>query len=161
MNLTVAISAASKAGGSSTGSASPAAPGGAAAPPRLYALPGAEAKRPPRSPNRIAARRLVVVASSTGGPAALHTFVKGLPPKLGAAVAIVQHMPPGFTASLAGRLESAGELRWVALDFEGGRIDVEVAEPVARPDAIVGGPSYVGGAIMQSDAGEHAIAPYA
>jgi two-component system chemotaxis response regulator CheB len=110
MNLTVAINAASKAGAQSAGSAAPAA-AGAARPPRLYSLPGTEAKRPPRSPNRVVARRLVVVASSTGGPAALHTFVKGLPANLGAAMAIVQHMPPGFTASLAGRLESAGELR--------------------------------------------------
>jgi two-component system chemotaxis response regulator CheB len=51
------------------------------------------------------------VASSTGGPSALHTYVKGLPAHLGAAMAIVQHMPPGFTASLAGRLDFAGLLR--------------------------------------------------
>jgi two-component system chemotaxis response regulator CheB len=60
---------------------------------------------------RVAARRLVVVASSTGGPSALSVLVKGLPPNLGAAVAIVQHMPAGFTASLAARLDSAGALR--------------------------------------------------
>jgi two-component system chemotaxis response regulator CheB len=59
----------------------------------------------------VAARKLVVVASSTGGPSALHVFVKGLPAELGASVAIVQHMPPGFTASLAARLDSAGQLR--------------------------------------------------
>jgi two-component system, chemotaxis family, protein-glutamate methylesterase/glutaminase len=56
-------------------------------------------------------RRLVVVASSTGGPSALQTFVAGLPSELGAAMAIVQHMPPGFTASLAARLDAAGRLR--------------------------------------------------
>jgi two-component system, chemotaxis family, protein-glutamate methylesterase/glutaminase len=56
-------------------------------------------------------RRLVVVASSTGGPSALQTFVAGLPSELGAAMAIVQHMPPGFTASLAARLDAAGSLR--------------------------------------------------
>jgi len=64
-----------------------------------------------RSTSKIAARKLVVVASSTGGPSALHAFVKGLPAGLGAAVAIVQHMPPGFTASLAARLDAAGQLR--------------------------------------------------
>jgi two-component system chemotaxis response regulator CheB len=59
---------------------------------------------------RVAARKLVVIASSTGGPSALHAVVKGLPADLGAAVAIVQHMPPGFTTSLAARLEAAGSL---------------------------------------------------
>jgi two-component system chemotaxis response regulator CheB len=60
---------------------------------------------------RVAARRLVVVASSTGGPSALNVLVRGLPSTLSAAVAIVQHMPAGFTASLAARLDSAGTLR--------------------------------------------------
>ena len=76
----------------------------------LLAAPVAP-RRPPRTGPRMAARRLVVVASSTGGPSALHTYVKGLPADLGAAMAIIQHMPPGFTASLAARLDSAGQLR--------------------------------------------------
>jgi two-component system chemotaxis response regulator CheB len=69
--------------------------------------PGTRRRHTPR----VAARRLVVVASSTGGPSALSVLVKGLPSTLGAAVAIVQHMPAGFTASLAARLDSAGMLR--------------------------------------------------
>jgi two-component system chemotaxis response regulator CheB len=60
---------------------------------------------------QVAARKLVVIASSTGGPSALHAVIKALPARLGAAVAIVQHMPPGFTTSLATRLDSAGQLR--------------------------------------------------
>ena len=80
-------------------------------PPRVRGLAGdTPSSRPARSVTRIAARRLIVVASSTGGPSALHALVKGLRPRLGAAVAIVQHMPPGFTASLAARLDSAGAL---------------------------------------------------
>ena len=79
---------------------------------RLRAMTGASpAHRPPRTGPRVAAARLVVVASSTGGPSALHTFAKGLPAHLGAAMAMVQHMPPGFTASLAARLDFAGQLR--------------------------------------------------
>ena len=54
--------------------------------------------------------KLVVVASSTGGPAALHSVVAGLPNPLGAGVLIVQHLPVGFSASLASRLSSAGRL---------------------------------------------------
>jgi two-component system chemotaxis response regulator CheB len=53
---------------------------------------------------------LVVVASSTGGPAALHNLVAGLPNPLGAGVLIVQHLPVGFSASLASRLSSVGRL---------------------------------------------------
>ena len=56
------------------------------------------------------ARRLVVIASSTGGPSALNAVVPLLPGNLAAGVLIVQHMPPGFTASLADRLHAGGKI---------------------------------------------------
>jgi len=51
------------------------------------------------------ARVVVAIAASTGGPKALDTLVSTLPANLPATLLIVQHMPGGFTASFAERLD--------------------------------------------------------
>ncbi len=51
------------------------------------------------------ANKLIALACSTGGPKALQSVVPHLPENLDAAVLIIQHMPEGFTASLAKRLD--------------------------------------------------------
>jgi len=55
--------------------------------------------------------RLVVIGSSTGGPRALGTLIPALPADGRTAYLIVQHMPAGFTKSLADRLDSVSQLQ--------------------------------------------------
>jgi two-component system chemotaxis response regulator CheB len=55
--------------------------------------------------------KVLFIGSSTGGPRALNSLVPDLPADLPAAVVIVQHMPVGFTRSLADRLDSISKIK--------------------------------------------------
>lgn len=54
---------------------------------------------------------IVAIGSSTGGPRALESILKALPASLKACILIAQHMPKGFTASLARRLDAVCRIR--------------------------------------------------
>lgn len=55
--------------------------------------------------------KIVVIGTSTGGPKALHEIIPKLPGDLPCGVVVVQHMPPGFTKSLAGRLDALSAIK--------------------------------------------------
>lgn len=54
--------------------------------------------------------RVCIIAISTGGPAALSEVIPALPETLKLAIVVVQHMPAGFTAHLAERLNAASKV---------------------------------------------------
>ncbi|MBM7701885.1 protein-glutamate methylesterase/protein-glutamine glutaminase [Metabacillus iocasae] len=51
-------------------------------------------------------KKIVCIGTSTGGPRALQEVLTGLPGEFESPIVIVQHMPPGFTKSLATRLNT-------------------------------------------------------
>ncbi|MBU8906992.1 protein-glutamate methylesterase/protein-glutamine glutaminase [Desertibacillus haloalkaliphilus] len=56
------------------------------------------------------ANKIIAIGTSTGGPKALQQVLTNLPKNLNAPLLVVQHMPAGFTQSLANRLNGMSEL---------------------------------------------------
>lgn len=61
-------------------------------------------------PVRGGRNKLVALACSTGGPKALQSVIPFLPKRLDAPMVLVQHMPAGFTKSMAERLNELSEI---------------------------------------------------
>ncbi len=76
----------------------------------------------------VKARKVVVIGTSTGGPRALTQVIPWLPPNLPAGVLIVQHMPAGFTRSLADRLNDTSKIR--VAEVQGG-------EAISEGEAVI------------------------
>jgi len=55
-------------------------------------------------------RKIVLIGTSTGGPRALQEVITKIPKTIQAPILIVQHMPAGFTKSLATRLDQLSEI---------------------------------------------------
>lgn len=67
-------------------------------------------------------KKIVAIASSTGGPKALQQFIPLLPKNLDAPVVLVQHMPAGFTRALADRLNEISPIK-VSEAVEGEKLE--------------------------------------
>jgi two-component system chemotaxis response regulator CheB len=79
----------------------------------LAAASGAPVPLPPSAivaPRIGLAAELIMIGTSTGGPQALTRLISALPGTLGAPLAMVLHIPPGYTASLAARLDKISAL---------------------------------------------------
>ena len=55
-------------------------------------------------------KNIVAIGTSTGGPRALQQIIPKMPSNLNATLVVVQHMPKGFTKSLANRLNTLSEI---------------------------------------------------
>ena len=78
----------------------------------LYRNAHSVSRKPPRSAVSFkpelpsVAASIVAIGTSTGGPLALQTILPLLPPDLSVPILVVQHMPAGFTATFAQRLNT-------------------------------------------------------
>ena len=69
-----------------------------------------ELRNPHAAPGTDQSRRLVAIASSTGGPQALQNILRKLPADFPAGVVVVQHIARGFTEGLVTWLDSSCRL---------------------------------------------------
>jgi two-component system chemotaxis response regulator CheB len=120
--VTAAAASASTSGGTIT----PAAPR-AARPARTATDAGSAVARLRARRAPAGTKKVVLIATSTGGPRALAELIPALPSPLGAGGMIVQHMPAGFTASLAQRLDRSSKL--TVVEAGGGE--------VLKPDTLI------------------------
>ncbi len=101
-------------------------------------------------------KNVVVIGSSTGGPKALCELVPGLPRNIPASILIVQHMPMGFTRSLAKRL---GQISQVELREAAPGDKLKVGQALIAPGnyhIVVGGTDEV---ILNQDTARNGVRP--
>jgi two-component system chemotaxis response regulator CheB len=84
--------------------------GAARAPVSRLADRAAPVPGPVQAACRIARTRIVVIGISTGGPQALRYLLPQFPPDFPAAIAVVLHMPVGYTLMLARKLDEISRL---------------------------------------------------
>ncbi|WP_409292310.1 chemotaxis response regulator protein-glutamate methylesterase [Peribacillus sp. SCS-37] len=75
----------------------------------LYPMPQTNGM-PEIDKNFAGIKKVICIGTSTGGPGALQHVLSSLPEDIGVPILIVQHMPEGFTASLAKRLNTLSRI---------------------------------------------------
>lgn len=85
---------------------------------RLSAMPATVSRRRPGG--EVSASKIVVIGSSTGGPAALMQIFGAFPEAPRCAFLVAQHMPEGFTRGFAERLDRLTPLH--AIEARGGEV---------------------------------------
>ena len=79
---------------------------------RLPVSPAVAGSAPsPGAPHRVVRARVVAIATSTGGPAALQGLLSALPGDFSVPILVVQHITRGFTSGLAAWLNTSCRLR--------------------------------------------------
>ena len=76
----------------------------------IDAAPKREAVRPIVKAAKRGGNKLIALACSTGGPKALQSVIPFLPQDINAPMVLVQHMPAGFTKSMADRLNEISKV---------------------------------------------------
>lgn len=77
---------------------------------RKRVFPLSSPARVEKKVNKEPADKVVIIGSSTGGPRALYEIIPRIPGNIPAAIIMVQHMPVGFTRSLADRLDQMSQI---------------------------------------------------
>ncbi|HEX7242170.1 MAG TPA: chemotaxis-specific protein-glutamate methyltransferase CheB, partial [Longimicrobiaceae bacterium] len=72
---------------------------------------GGSAAAPAPKRGAAGAYEVIAIGASTGGPRALTELIPALPAGLGAGVVVAQHIPPGFTETLAERIDRRSHVR--------------------------------------------------
>lgn len=97
-------------------------------------------------------KKLIAIGTSTGGPRALQDVIPFLPGDIDAGILIVQHMPPGFTKSLAERLDSMSQIR--VKEAEDGDVIVAGVAYLAPGDSHIKVTKQAGQFVIKLDNGE-------